>query len=263
MLTCVIQRFYNDYFNDCSLKSKDLVMNDSPHILVVDDHQDIRHLVKRHLQQHGYRVTLAADAKVARRIIADNKISLVVLDIMMPGEDGLSLCRHLRETSNLPVILLTALSEETDRVIGLEMGADDYLCKPFGPRELIARIKTVLRRVNSVAPFDELASAKLTFERWTLDTDLRELTDDKNVIVPLSSAEYALLIAFISRPKRVLNRDQLLDLCQGREAKALDRSIDNQVSRLRQKIEIDPKNPLLISTVWGEGYRFSTDVKQL
>jgi len=238
-------------------------MNDSPHILVVDDHQDIRDLIKRHLQQYGYRVTLAADAKEARSIIGDHKISLVVLDIMMPGEDGLSLCRHLRETSRLPIILLTALSEETDRVIGLEMGADDYLCKPFGPRELIARIKTVLRRMNSMAPAEEITSPKLAFDRWTLDTNLRELTDDSDVVVPLSSAEYALLIAFVSRPKRVLSRDQLLDLSQGREAKALDRSIDNQVSRLRQKIEKDPKNPQLISTVWGDGYRFSAEVKSL
>lgn len=238
-------------------------MNDSPHILVVDDHPDIRHLLKRHLQQHGYRVSLAADAREARTIIADNKISLLVLDIMMPGEDGLSLCRHLRETGNLPVILLTALSEETDRIIGLEMGADDYLSKPFGPRELIARIKAVLRRTNSVPPIDEVPSSKLVFERWTLDTDLRELTDDCGVVVPLSSAEYALLIVFVSRPKRVLTRDQLLDLSQGREAKALDRSIDNQVSRLRQKIERNPKNPQLISTVWGDGYRFSADVKSL
>lgn len=238
-------------------------MSTGPHILVVDDHQDIRDLLRRHLQQHGYRVTLAADAQQARRIIADNKISLVVLDIMMPGEDGLSLCRHLRETSAIPIILLTALREETDRVIGLEMGADDYLCKPFGPRELIARIKTVLRRVNSVPPSEELPSSKLRFERWVLDTDHRELTDDSDVIVPLSSAEYALLSVFLSRPKRVLSRDQLLDLSQGRETKALDRSIDNQVSRLRHKIERDPKTPLLITTVWGDGYRFSVEVEHL
>lgn len=238
-------------------------MSNAPHILVVDDHQEIRDLLKRHLKQHSYRVTLAASAQEARRIIADHKISLVVLDIMMPGEDGLSLCRHLRETSDLPVILLTALSEETDRVIGLEMGADDYLCKPFGPRELIARIKTILRRANSPSSSDVLSSSKLMFGRWTLDTDLRELTDDSAVIVPLSSAEYALLMVFVSRPKRVLTRDQLLDLSQGREAKALDRSIDNQVSRLRQKIELDPKTPQLISTVWGDGYRFSCEVRQL
>ncbi len=238
-------------------------MSTGPHILVVDDHQDIRDLLRRHLQQHSYRVTLAADAQQARRIIADNKISLVVLDIMMPGEDGLSLCRHLRETSAIPIILLTALREETDRVIGLEMGADDYLCKPFGPRELIARIKTVLRRVNSVPPSEELPSSKLRFERWVLDTDHRELTDDSDVIVPLSSAEYALLSVFLSRPKRVLSRDQLLDLSQGRETKALDRSIDNQVSRLRHKIERDPKTPLLITTVWGDGYRFSVEVEHL
>lgn len=238
-------------------------MSESPHILVVDDHQDIRELVKRHLQQYGYRVTCADGAHAARKLLDVHKISLVVLDIMMPGEDGLSLCRYIRSHSDTPIILLTALSEEADRVIGLEMGADDYLCKPFGPRELVARIKTVLRRTNSFPATEEIPSSILKFDRWTLDTDLRELVDETHVAVPLSSAEFALLNVFIARPKRVLSRDQLLDLSQGRESKALDRSIDNQVSRLRQKIERDPKNPQLIITVWGDGYRFTCDVINL
>ena len=235
-------------------------MNEHAHILVVDDHYDIRELVKRHLEKYGYRVTCAENAQAARRLLDVQNISLIVLDIMMPGEDGLSLCRHIRSHSDTPIILLTALGEEADRVIGLEMGADDYLCKPFGTRELVARIKTVLRRSNAMPTTETSLSTTVKFERWTLNTELRELTDETHVTVPLSSAEFALLNVFITRPKRVLSRDQLLDLSQGRESKALDRSIDNQVSRLRQKIERDPKNPQLIITVWGDGYRFTCDV---
>lgn len=235
-------------------------MNEHAHILVVDDHYDIRELVKRHLEKYGYRVTCAENAQAARRLLDVQNISLIVLDIMMPGEDGLSLCRHIRSHSDTPIILLTALGEEADRVIGLEMGADDYLCKPFGTRELVARIKTVLRRSNAMPTTETSLSTTVKFERWTLNTELRELTDETHVTVPLSSAEFALLNVFITRPKRVLSRDQLLDLSQGRESKALDRSIDNQVSRLRQKIEQDPKNPQLIITVWGDGYRFTCDV---
>lgn len=235
-------------------------MNEPAHILVVDDHYDIRELVKRHLEKYGYRVTCAENAQAARRLLDVQNISLIVLDIMMPGEDGLSLCRYIRSHSDTPIILLTALGEEADRVIGLEMGADDYLCKPFGTRELVARIKTVLRRSNAMPATETSLSTTVKFDRWTLNTDLRELTDETHITVPLSSAEFALLNVFITRPKRVLSRNQLLDLSQGRESKALDRSIDNQVSRLRQKIERDPKNPQLIITVWGDGYRFTSDV---
>lgn len=238
-------------------------MNEPAHILVVDDHYDIRELVKRHLEKYGYRVTCAENAQAARRLLGVQNISLMVLDIMMPGEDGLTLCRNIRSYSDIPIILLTALSEETDRVIGLEMGADDYLCKPFGTRELVARIKTVLRRSNTMPATQTSLSSNVKFDRWTLNTDLRELTDETHVTVPLSSAEFSLLNVFITRPKRVLSRDQLLDLSQGRESKALDRSIDNQVSRLRQKVENDPKNPKLIITVWGDGYRFTSDVHNI
>jgi two-component system OmpR family response regulator len=180
---------------------------------------------------------------------------------MMPGEDGLALCRDLRATTDLPVIMLTAMAEETDRVIGLEMGADDYLTKPFNPRELLARIKAVLRRANSLPQTrGQLGGERLRFDRWILDTAQRELIGDDHVAVPLSTAEFLLLTAFIQHPKMVLSRDQLLDLTRGRSATVFDRSIDNQVSRLRRKIEADPKKPELIKTVWGGGYSFTADI---
>ncbi len=237
-------------------------MESAPHILVVDDHRDIRDLLARYLTKHGLRVTTAADGAALRRLLKSSAADLVVLDVMMPGEDGLSLCRHLRETSGLPVILLTAMAEDTDRVVGLEIGADDYVTKPFNPRELLARIKAVLRRTNSLPPDSEAGRAgRLRFGRWTLDRAQRALLDEAGVVTPLSSGEFKLLDALIARPGMVLSRDQLLDLTQGRAAKAFDRSIDNQVSRLRRKIEADPKNPELIKTVWGGGYSFAGKVE--
>ena len=237
-------------------------MESAPHILVVDDHRDIRDLLARYLTKHGLRVTTAADGAGLRRLLKSSAADLVVLDVMMPGEDGLSLCRHLRETSGLPVILLTAMAEDTDRVVGLEIGADDYVTKPFNPRELLARIKAVLRRTNSLPPDSEADRAgRLRFGRWTLDRGQRALLDEAGVVTPLSSGEFKLLDALIARPGMVLSRDQLLDLTQGRAAKAFDRSIDNQVSRLRRKIEADPKNPELIKTVWGGGYSFAGKVE--
>ena len=180
---------------------------------------------------------------------------------MMPGEDGLSLCRHLRATTQLPVIMLTAMAEDTDRVIGLEMGADDYVIKPFNPRELVARIKAVLRRANSMPRQRvRLESGKIRFERWTLDAAQRELINADGVAVPLSTVEFLLLSAFVNHPRMVLSRDQLLDLTRGRAANVFDRSVDNQVSRLRRKIERDPEKPTLIKTHWGGGYSFAADV---
>ena len=208
-------------------------MADSSHILVVDDHSDIRELLGRHLRQHEYRVSLAKDAAEARELLAGEAIELVVLDIMMPGEDGLSLCRYIREQLRLPVILLTALGEETDRVIGLEVGADDYLSKPFSPRELVARIKAVLRRTNEMPPQRSINARQLRFAHWLLDTDARELQDDNGVAVALSSAEFKLLSVFLQHPRHVFQRDQLSELVQGREAKAFDRSIDNLVREIK------------------------------
>ncbi len=236
-------------------------MDSTPHILVVDDHRDIRDLVAKYLTKNGYRVSVADGGAAMKKILASSVIDLVVLDLMMPGEDGLTLCRDLRAQNNLPVIMLTAMAEETDRVIGLEMGADDYLTKPFNPRELLARIKAVLRRANSLPQQrGTLSGDRLAFDRWTIDNGQRELIGEDGVAVPLSTAEFLLLSAFLQHPKMVLSRDQLLDLTSGREASAFDRSVDNQVSRLRRKIEADPKKPELIKTVWGGGYSFTAEV---
>ena len=233
----------------------------SPHILVVDDHSEIRDLLKRFLEQHGMRVSCARDGKEMKRLLDEREFDLLVLDLMMPGEDGLTLCRELRVKSRLPIIMLTAMGEETDRIIGLEMGADDYLAKPFNPRELLARIKAVMRRTQAeIQPVPETLTRDLRFDRWLLDVNRRELVDEEGVGMSLSTAEFDLLKVFLERPQRVLSRDQLLDLARGREAQAFDRAIDTQVSRLRRKLERDAKNPELIKTVWGGGYLFSAEV---
>lgn len=234
------------------------------HILVVDDHSEIRDLLKRFLEQHGLRVSCARDGKEMKRLLEEREFDLLVLDLMMPGEDGLTLCRELRVKSNLPIIMLTAMGEETDRIIGLEMGADDYLAKPFNPRELLARIKAVMRRTQAeTQPATETLTRDLRFDRWLLDVNRRELVDEDGVGLSLSTAEFDLLKVFLERPQRVLSRDQLLDLARGREAVAFDRAIDTLVSRLRRKLERDPKNPELIKTIWGGGYMFSADVTQV
>ena len=233
----------------------------SPHILVVDDHSEIRDLLKRFLEQHGMRVSCARDGKEMKRLLDEREFDLLVLDLMMPGEDGLTLCRELRVKSRLPIIMLTAMGEETDRIIGLEMGADDYLAKPFNPRELLARIKAVMRRTQAeIQPVPETLTRDLRFDRWLLDINRRELVDEEGVGMSLSTAEFDLLKVFLERPQRVLSRDQLLDLARGREAVAFDRAIDTLVSRLRRKLERDPKNPELIKTIWGGGYLFAADV---
>ncbi|MBP8281524.1 MULTISPECIES: response regulator [Aeromonas] len=235
----------------------------SPHILVVDDHSEIRDLLKRFLEQHGMRVSCARDGKEMKRLLDEREFDLLVLDLMMPGEDGLTLCRELRVKSRLPIIMLTAMGEETDRIIGLEMGADDYLAKPFNPRELLARIKAVMRRTQAeIQPVPEALTRDLRFDRWLLDINRRELVDEEGVGMSLSTAEFDLLKVFLERPQRVLSRDQLLDLARGREAVAFDRAIDTLVSRLRRKLERDPKNPELIKTIWGGGYLFAADVTQ-
>lgn len=236
-------------------------MESSPHLLIVDDHPDILKPLGTYLSQKGFRVSAAANAVEARKILEASAIELVVLDIMMPGEDGLSLCRFLRESQDIPVILLTAMAEETDRIIGLEMGADDYVVKPFNPRELLARIKSVLRRANSLPGKERLLNATtLQFDQWSLQVSQRELLGQDGVAIPLSTSECILLTVFLNHAHMVLTRDQLLDLTRHRAAGVFDRSIDNQVSRLRKKIEIDPKNPMLIKTVWGGGYTFTADV---
>jgi len=236
----------------------------SSHILVVDDHRDIRDLVGRYLAKNGFRVTTAESAAAARKAIKTAAIDLVVLDVMMPGEDGLSLCRSLRENEDVPVILLTAMAEDTDRVIGLEIGADDYVTKPFNPRELLARVRAVLRRTTTLPRSREAIEAtRIAFAGLQLDVDRRELVGQDGVATPLSTAEYQLLVALLKRPRIVLSREQLLDLTSGRQMQLFDRSIDNQVSRLRKKVELDPKNPLIIRTVWGDGYMLAADVEEV
>ncbi|MDP3694309.1 response regulator [Bradyrhizobium sp.] len=239
-------------------------MQGAPHILIVDDHREIRDLVSRALAKEGFRVSTAADGRAMQKVLSAGRIDLILLDLMLPGEDGLSLCRKLRAESSVPIIMLTAKGEEVDRIIGLEMGADDYLPKPFGSRELIARIRAVLRRSHE-SIFREASGQRprsYHFDRWGLDIGLRALVRDDGVAVPLSTGEFDLLIALVERPQRVLNRDQLLDLARGRSSAGLDRSIDTQVSRLRKKLELDPGDPRIIKTVWGGGYIFTPDVSR-
>lgn len=237
-------------------------MHETAHILVVDDHREIRDLVRKLLERDGFRVSTAADGLEMHAVLRDAKVDLIVLDLMLPRIDGLVLCRDLRAAgTNLPIIMLTAKGDEIDRVLGLEMGADDYVSKPFSGRELIARIKAVLRRTRSLPPMpDGPLPGKYRFGDWVLDSARRELETADGLVVPLSGGDYNLLVAFLRHPKRVLTRDQLLDLAKGRSAAPLDRSIDLQVSRLRRKIESDAANPELIKTVWGDGYIFTADV---
>ncbi|MBV7265340.1 response regulator [Erythrobacter ani] len=238
--------------------------NDTPiSVLLVDDEPTLREPLAEYLTGQGFAVTEAQSAAAARSALASAAPDIALLDIMMPGEDGLSLCRHLVETRKLPVIFLTARSEPTDRIVGLELGADDYVVKPFEPRELVARIRTVLRRVaRGPSPDAEAEDWLYEFEGWQLDPLKRKLCDPEGVTVPVSTAEFRLLRAFLDRPRAVLDRDQLLDMVQGRTAHLFDRAVDNQVSRLRRKIEADTRNPQFIQTVRGGGYRFAADVRR-
>jgi len=230
-------------------------------LLLVDDEAALREPLAEYLSRQGFDVTQASSAAEARTHLRDDTADLVLLDIMMPGEDGLSLCRHLVEARAIPTIFLTARGEATDRIVGLEIGADDYVVKPFEPRELVARIRSVLRRAGrgAQAPENEL----FEFEGWRLDPLKRRLTDPEGAVVAISSVEFRLLMAFLEHPRQVLDRDRLLDMVQGREAHLFDRAVDNQVSRLRRKIEIDSRNPQVIQTVWGGGYMLATDVKRI
>lgn len=242
-----------------------VVMKTEPHILVVDDHRDIRDLVARYLKRHGFRVSSAADGTQMKQCLRSGDFDLIVLDIMMPGDDGLTLCRNNYQNDGPPVILLTAMAGETDRIVGLEVGADDYLVKPFNPRELLARIRAVLRRSNN-AQQNKLSSNHVKgwrFDQWKLFSSGRVLIAADETKQKLSSGEYKVLSALLERANTVLSRDQLLDICHGRDARAFERAIDNQISRLRGKIEQDRNNPLLIQTVWGDGYKLCAEVKML
>ena len=242
-------------------------MGNPDHILVVDDDLGLRELLDRYFVGNGYRVTTVANGRQMREVLANHRIDLIVLDLMLPGDDGLTLCRNLRANQpyEIPILMLTARGDEADRIVGLEMGADDYLTKPFAPRELLARIRSVLRRAEML-PRNLAASEKarlFRFGEWKLDTAGRFLVDSDETVVSLSGAEYRLLRVFLDHPQHVLNRDQLLDLTQGREAEVFDRSIDLLVSRLRQRLREDAREPSYIKTVRSEGYVFAAAVEAL
>jgi two-component system, OmpR family, response regulator len=236
-------------------------MEHQDHILIVDDDAEIRTLLGRYLEKNGLRATTVADGRAMWQALDRGAFDLVVLDVMLPGDDGLTLCRTLRARSDIPVIMLTARGEETDRIVGLEMGADDYVPKPFSARELLARIKVILRRVRSLPrnlqPDEERS---IRFGGWTLDTVQRHLMSPQGVVTPIGGAEYRLLRIFLAHPNRVMSRDQLMELTQGREADALDRSIDVQVSRLRRRLGDATGDDAMIRTVRGEGYVLSVPV---
>lgn len=234
----------------------------TPNILVVEDDRETRSLIAKYLRTNSCNVTTAADGREMQQAMADHRVDLVILDVMLPGEDGLTLCRKMRAESQVPIIMLTARGEDVDRILGLEMGADDYLAKPFNPRELLARINAVLRRQASALNASAMPSATvLRFAGWHIDVRLRELRDPSGARVALTSAEFDLLRTLCERPGRVLSRDSLLDLTQGRSAGSFERSIDVLVSRIRRKIEADPHDATLIKTVRSGGYMFTPTVE--
>jgi two-component system OmpR family response regulator len=237
-------------------------MEHKDHILVVDDDAEIRSLLCDYLRRNGYEATAVADGKAMWAARGRNAVDLIVLDIMLPGEDGLTLCRRLRAETDTPVIMLTARGEETDRIVGLEIGADDYLAKPFSPRELLARVKSVLRRARSLPSNLKADEARrIRFAGWTLDTAARHLVSAEGVVTSLSGSEYQLLRILLSHPNHVLTRDQIMLLAKGREADPLERTVDLQVSRLRHRLGDDLDEPRLIKTVRGQGYVLAVPVE--
>ena len=240
-------------------------MDHVDHILIVDDDREIRELVSGYLKKNGLRATAVPDGRQMRAFLETDSVDLIILDVMMPGDDGLVLCRQLRAGKHkaTPILMLTARNDETDRIIGLELGADDYLVKPFAARELLARINAVLRRTRMLPPNLQVTETGrlLKFGTWRLDTVARHLLDEDGTVIALSGAEYRLLCVFVDHPQRVLNRDQLLNLTQGREAEIFDRSIDLLVSRLRQRLRDDAREPAYIKTVRSEGYVLSMPVE--
>ena len=240
-------------------------MEPAAHILVLDDDREIRELLGRFLEKQGLRVTLARDARDLRKLWPLARYSLVVLDLMLPGESGLDVARWLRAQSNIPIVMLTAMGEETDRIVGLELGADDYMAKPFNPRELLARIRAVLRRAqgsDSPGGTGEDTGANIHFAGWLLEPSRRRLLNPQGAEVPLTGGEYELLTTLLERPNRVLTRDMLMDLLHNRQPGPFDRAIDVAVSRLRRKLEDDGRNPSVIKTVRGGGYVLSATVER-
>lgn len=224
-------------------------------ILIVDDDPRLRELLNRYLGDQGFATHAVADGKAMEERLAKQSADLIILDLMLPGDDGLSLARRLRKTSNTPIIMLSARGDDVDRIVGLEVGADDYLPKPFNPRELLARIRAVLRRKDSNQPHNP-ASCIRSFGRYQLNLENRTLSKD-GINIPLTASELALIEVFTEHPNRVLSRDRLVDLLKGYDRSPFDRSIDVRVTRLRRKIEHDPKNPRFIRTIWGKGYLFT------
>lgn len=236
-------------------------MSTTPHILVVEDDREISALVARYLRANDLRVSVASDGREMDRRMADGRFDLIVLDLMLPGEDGLAICRRLRRDARIPIVMLTAKGDALDRIIGLEMGADDYLAKPFNPRELLARIRAVLRRVSEGAEPVESTVRLHDFAGYRLDVSARRLTSPEGAEISLTGAEFDLLQVLVERPGRVLSRDRLLDLTQGRAAGPFDRSIDILISRIRRKMETDPHHPEIIKTVRSGGYMFTAEVQ--
>jgi len=238
-------------------------MTDAAHILVVDDDREIRSLLRDFLEKNGLRATAVGDGAEARRALAQSHVDLIVLDLMLPHESGLAICRELRATSTMPIIMLTALGEEVDRVVGLEVGADDYLSKPFSPRELLGRIRAVLRRTSqTMKPADHAGARAYRFAGWRLDTMTRDLTNATGVGVPLGGAEFRLLATLLASAPKVLSRAELMELVRGRELDPFDRSIDVRVSRLRQTLHDDARAPQIIKTVYGQGYLIGVPVER-
>lgn len=235
-------------------------------LLIVDDDEKISNLMQKFLAAYGYRVKIAASGQEMSNHMSVQTFDLIILDIMLPGDDGFELCRQVRLNSNIPIIMLTAMGSDTERILGLELGADDYLTKPFNPNELLARIKAILRRsgtgIDKLAVDDQRPATQLIFKGWTLDKLLRQLISPEGVDVTLTDGEYRLLEALAERPRQVLSREALLEITQNRQGGPFDRSIDVRISRLRQKIEPDPKQPAIIKTVRGGGYIFATQVEE-
>lgn len=245
-------------------------IDNTKHLLIVDDDQKISTLMQKFLTAYGYQVTTASCGEEMFQQLRMHKFDIIILDVMLPGDDGFELCRKLRAANNIPIIMLTAMATDTERILGLELGADDYLTKPFNPNELLARIKAILRRSgsgvsdnNSNAPTGSRQATKLVFKGWTLDKLLRQLISPDGIDVTLTDGEYRLLEALTHRPRETLSRDALLEITQSRQGGSFDRSIDVRISRLRQKIEPDPKQPTIIKTVRGGGYIFASDVKEV
>jgi two-component system OmpR family response regulator len=237
-------------------------MTESQHILIVDDDRDIRTLLSDYLQKNGYRTSVVGDGKSMHRVLERCHVDLIVLDLMLPGDDGLKLCRELRAASHIPILMLTALGEEIDRIVGLEVGADDYLPKPFSPRELVGRIKAILRRTAHMPRDPELPARSYRFGDWQLDTTTRTLTHADGTAQPLSGAEFRLLTVLLAHPTRVLSRQQLMELLRGRDLDPFDRSVDVRISRLRQTLRDDARAPRIIRTVYGEGYVIGVPVEE-